>query len=208
MILLIPPNLIAISHWPIVTHLCQWSGASLIHVMVCCMFVANPVPGLYHMLEYECLTFIIIKRYMKLTSMLRRYGPLVRYVKLWVAHARECRERFSRHWLQRKPLYSDPGMHHGTCVTHVPWCMSGSLIHGGGENVPGIPGACATRNFTYLARGPCVFECICYWWWWRTKLRYAIWFMEVLITNRDPSHVGSWPLWLCIGLVIDGQCSG
>ena len=25
---------------------------------------------------------------------------------------------------------------------------------GGGENVPGIPGACATRNFTYLVRGP------------------------------------------------------
>ena len=40
-------------------------------------------------------------------------------------------------------------------VTHVPWCMSGSLTRGGGENVPGIPGACATCNFTYLARGPC-----------------------------------------------------
>ena len=49
---------------------------------------------------------------------------------------------------------SYPGMHHGTCVTHVPWCMSGSLTSGGGENVPGIPGACATFNFTYLARGP------------------------------------------------------
>ena len=24
-----------------------------------------------------------------------------------------------------------------------------------GENVPGIPGTCATRSFTYLARGPC-----------------------------------------------------
>ena len=24
-----------------------------------------------------------------------------------------------------------------------------------GENVPGIPGACATCNFTYLVRGPC-----------------------------------------------------
>ena len=24
-------------------------------------------------------------------------------------------------------LVSDPGMHHGTCITHVPWCMSGSL---------------------------------------------------------------------------------
>ena len=33
---------------------------------------------------------------------------------------RECRERFPRHRLQRKPLTSDPGMHHGTCVTHVP----------------------------------------------------------------------------------------
>ena len=31
-------------------------------------------------------------------------------------------------------------MHHGTCVTHVPWCMSGSLTDGGGENVPDIPG--------------------------------------------------------------------
>ena len=38
-------------------------------------------------------------------------------------------------------------MHHGTCVTHVPWYMSGSITRGGGENVPGIPGACATRNF-------------------------------------------------------------
>ena len=56
--------------------------------------------------------------------------------------------------LQRKPLFSDPGMHHGTCVTHVPWCMRGSLTRGGGENVPGIPGACATRNFSYLVRDP------------------------------------------------------
>ena len=44
---------------------------------------------------------------------------------------------------QRKPLVTDPGMHHGTCVTHVPWCMSGSLTCGDRENVPGIPGACA-----------------------------------------------------------------
>ena len=58
--------------------------------------------------------------------------------------------------LQKKSLVSDPGMHHGTCVTHVPWCMSGSFTRGGGENVPGIPGACATRNFTYLVRGPLI----------------------------------------------------
>ena len=50
---------------------------------------------------------------------------------------------FPRRRIQRKPLVSDPGMHHCTCVTHVPWCMSGSLTRGGGENVPGFPGACA-----------------------------------------------------------------
>ena len=25
----------------------------------------------------------------------------------------------------KKPLVSDPGMHHGTCLTIVPWVMSG-----------------------------------------------------------------------------------
>ena len=40
----------------------------------------------------------------------------------------------------------DLGMHRGTCVTQVPWCVSGLLTCGGGENVPGIPSACATRT--------------------------------------------------------------
>ena len=78
---------------------------------------------------------------------------------------RERRERFPRHQIQRMPLVSDPGMHHGTCVTHVPCCMSGSPIRGGGETVPGIPGACATHNFTYLARGPCFQVRLWYLWW-------------------------------------------
>ena len=68
---------------------------------------------------------------------------------------REWWECFPRHRLKWKLLASDHGMHHGTSVTHVLWCMSGSLTCGGGENVPDIPGACATRNFTYLTRGPC-----------------------------------------------------
>ena len=73
------------------------------------------------------------------------YGPLTRYVKWRVAHA--CRIR-------------DRGMHHGTCVTHVLRCVSGSPI-GGGENDPGIPSACATRNVTYLAN---------YWIYWAFSL--------------------------------------
>ena len=66
---------------------------------------------------------------------------------------RECRERFPRHQLHGKSLVSDPGRHRGACVMHVPWCMWGSPARGSGKNVPGIPGACATRIFfTYLAR--------------------------------------------------------
>ena len=61
------------------------------------------------------------------------YGLLTRYVKFRVAHA-----------LGLPGTFYPP-----------PTCMSGLLNRGGGENVPGIPRACATRNFTYLARGPC-----------------------------------------------------
>ena len=41
------------------------------------------------------------------------HGPLAIYVKLRTAHA--------------PPRVSDHDMHHGTCVTHVPWCMPESL---------------------------------------------------------------------------------
>ena len=46
------------------------------------------------------------------------HGPLARYVKLRVAHAPGMPGTFSP-----PPRVSDPGMHHGTCVTHVSWCM-------------------------------------------------------------------------------------
>ena len=57
------------------------------------------------------------------------------------------------------PWVSNPDMQHDTSVTHVSWFMPGSLTSGflwsrWRENVPGIPGACVIRNFTYLARDP------------------------------------------------------
>ena len=84
------------------------------------------------------------------------HGPLVRYVKLRVVHAPGMAGTFSP-----PPRVSDPEMHHGTCVSHVPWCMPGSLTSGfpwsrWRENVPGIPGTCAIRNVRYLVRGPLV----------------------------------------------------
>ena len=49
-------------------------------------------------------------------------GPLSRYVILWVAHALGMLGTFSP-----PPCVSNPDMQHGTCVTHVSWCMPGSL---------------------------------------------------------------------------------
>ena len=77
------------------------------------------------------------------------YGPLARYV-LRVAHVPGMPGTFSL-----TPWVSDPVMYHGTCVTHVPWCMPWSLTSSflwsrWPGTVPVIPGACATHNFTYL----------------------------------------------------------
>ena len=55
------------------------------------------------------------------------------------ACARNAGNVFPRRRFQSKPLVSDPGMHHGTCATHVPWCMSGSLTCGDGKTFPAFP---------------------------------------------------------------------
>ena len=67
---------------------------------------------------------------------------------------RECRERLPRH----------RGLAIPTCIMTRAWhtcrdacrdrLLTVSFEVGGGENVSGVPGACATRNFAYLVRGP------------------------------------------------------
>ena len=67
---------------------------------------------------------------------------------------RECREHFPHH----------RGLAIPTCITarasrtcrDACWYryLAVSFEVGGGENVPGIPGACATRKFADLVRGP------------------------------------------------------
>ena len=53
------------------------------------------------------------------------HGSLVKYVNLRIAHAPGMPGTFSP-----PPRVSDPDMHHGTCVAHVPRCMLGSLTSG------------------------------------------------------------------------------
>ena len=53
------------------------------------------------------------------------HRPLARYANVRVAHAPVMPGTFSP-----PTRASDPDMHHGTCVTQVPWCMPGSLTSG------------------------------------------------------------------------------
>ena len=49
-----------------------------------------------------------------------QHGPLTRYIYLRIAHAQGMLGIFSP-----LPQVSDPDMHHGTCVTYVPWYIPG-----------------------------------------------------------------------------------
>ena len=76
------------------------------------------------------------------------YGPLARYVKLRVAHAPGIPGTFP------PPLRV---IDHGTCVTHLPWCMpesptSGFLWNRWREKLSWH--SRRIRSFTYLVRGP------------------------------------------------------
>ena len=53
------------------------------------------------------------------------HGSLTRYAKLRVAHAPGRPGTFPP-----PPWVSDPDIHHGTSVTHVPWCMTVSVTSG------------------------------------------------------------------------------
>ena len=99
---------------------------------------------------------------------------------------------------------SYPDMHHGTCVTHVPWCMPGSLTNdfplesAVRENVPGIPGACATRNVTYLVRGPCtnpitVASCLAP---WRLKSPASLLFTQAFIQSQIKENIKAPRHWI------------
>ena len=57
--------------------------------------------------------------------MIQRVWASYQIRKMRAAHATGMPGTFSP-----PPRISDPEMHHGTCVRHVPWCMSWSLTSG------------------------------------------------------------------------------
>ena len=98
-------------------------------------------------------TTLVLRRCMGLLSDTHNCGLCMRRV---------CRERFPT------TQVSDPDMHQGTCVTHVPWCMSGSLTSGFLWNRWRGKRSRHSRRirnpqFPYLVRGP-----------WITKLHVTV----------------------------------
>ena len=78
------------------------------------------------------------------------YGPLIRYVKLGVMLGTFSLPPTSKETASYWSQHASWHVHDAHAVVHVgidhPQC--------GKENIPGIPGICATRSFIYLARGP------------------------------------------------------
>ena len=74
-------------------------------------------------------TEVTTSSYVCASSLIHFYGPLVGYANLRVAHATGM--------FSPPPRVSDPDMQHGTCVTQVPGCMSGSPIRGSLKSVAG-----------------------------------------------------------------------
>ena len=76
-----------------------------------------------YILAWTTLLQLAWEKPYKTSSLSFVHGPLTRYAKLRVASGMPG--TFSQ------PLQvSDPDMQHGRCVTHVPWCMPGSLTSG------------------------------------------------------------------------------
>ena len=93
------------------------------------------------------------------------YGPLPYTYNCGLRMRWECSKRFPRHRDQMKPLVSDPRMHHGTCDTHVPWCMSQSLTRSGSENVLVFPAQAQSTNLRIWQEAPGKISSIVGWQW-------------------------------------------
>ena len=94
---------------PLWTH--YWASGSLIHN---CMFQWTDICWYTPLGTYNTLQIVYVFN-----------GPFAKYVKLRVVHAPGMPITFSP-----PQRVSDPDMHQGTCVTHVPWCIPGSLTSG------------------------------------------------------------------------------
>ena len=124
------------------THVSDRMGAVLLSVVMYNSFYYNKQHSRNQ--STEIVPFIMLS----IRSLIHRFTM---GVKLRVAHVLEMSGTFSP-----PPRVSDPDMHHGTCVTNVPWCMliplTSGLLCRRREKRSRHSRACSIRNFAYLVR--------------------------------------------------------
>ena len=122
------------------------------------MSIVRYMPWLPNLQNYILLFQIFIdigkRKSIVAYSGIRAHGPLTRYVKLRVARAPGMPGTLSPQ-LASKETASQRSRHASMHVRPARAVMHVGIANPRWRgNVHGIPGACATRNFTYLARGP------------------------------------------------------
>ena len=103
----------------------QATSLALRYISLAVRFKASVTPWstetkTYGMLICNSIRYVVCHTFSVIGC--HHHGPLARYVKLRVANAPGMPGTFSP-----PPRVSDTDMHYGTCVTHVPWCMTRSL---------------------------------------------------------------------------------
>ena len=102
--------------------------------------------------QFSSFAWLILYKFMFIL-----HGPLTRYVKSWGVHAPGMPGTFSPTPTSKKTAssrsrHASQHVRHARVVMHVGIAKPRWVV--GWGDVPGIPGACATLKFTYLARGP------------------------------------------------------
>ena len=148
-------GIVTVLHWAIYCmYMHQQTESSLVQTMICHLFSTKPFPKLMLIFPFfghyetnlsenlmkmkiSCKYFYLHKMHFQLLS--TKYLPLCSDLDVLncsmglLPDTQNCGLRMRRECWERFPppqWFSNPDMHHGTCVTHVPWCMPGLLTSG------------------------------------------------------------------------------
>ena len=119
------------THWETVVVYAMLLCVELRYVETKIIIIFRIIPWIMHMVL--ALTCVVLVRHQTILTAAFRVTSLtvgLHAIFLWTSYQIRivgCACAGNAGNVFPPPLVSDPDMHQGTCVTHVPWCMPGSL---------------------------------------------------------------------------------